>query len=178
MTSTALWVAIAAMVPLMGITAYLDARTLKIPNWIPIAALTIFVVTGSWGLPWQVFLWALGAGFAMLVLFFVLYTLLGAIGAGGALGAGDLKLTAALIPFIAWKDAVLMWLIYLVSMIVLAVFYGILWRRQKGRGRSDWESLNQSGLKFRKRTPPLGVSIAGSMIVYPTLLGMRDLGLL
>lgn len=164
------------MVPLMLVTAYLDARTLKIPNWIPLSVLVVFCVTGLWGLPWQTFLWALGAGFALLVFFFILYTLLDAIGAGGNIGAGDVKLMAMLIPFIAWRDALTMSIIYLVAVALLAVVYAILWRRQEGREESAWASLNQTGKRFRKRTPPMGVSMSAAMLAYMILLGGRDLG--
>lgn len=168
----ALWLAIAAMVPLMLYTAWSDLKFLKIPNWIPLTALAIYCVTGLWGLPWQTFLWGLGAGFGLLVFFFILYTVLDAIGAGGNIGAGDVKLLSALVPFISWHDSFVVLIIYTVSVVVLAVAFTLLWRR---KAPSTFASMQQQGRKLRRKTAPMGVSIAGTMIAYLGLLGYRAL---
>ena len=55
----ALWVAFAAMVPLMVLTAWWDLKFLKIPNNLVIAVLGTFVIVGLWGLPLETFAWRL-----------------------------------------------------------------------------------------------------------------------
>lgn len=176
LTGAPLWVAIVTMVPLMIFTAIWDARTLKIPNWIPLAAVAIYVATGLWGLDLETFLWGLGAGFGVLVLFFLMYSALYYAGVGGV-GAGDLKLMSAMVPFIALNDAFIVLVIYTIATVLLALVFAVLWARQAKRTEdSAWESLNQTGQRFRKRTPPVGVAIAAAMLIYLTLLALRDLG--
>jgi len=178
LSSPALWAAIATMVPLMVFTAYWDAKTLKIPNWIPLTALAIYVATGLWGLALETFLWGLGSGLAVLVFFILLYALLEAVG-GGGVGAVDLKLMAALVPFIAFRDAFVVLVVYTAATVILAVVFSMLWARQSRKGtESGWASINQTGRTFRKRTPPVGVAIAATMVVYLALLGLRDLGII
>lgn len=178
LTGAPLWVAIVTMVPLMVFTAIWDARTLKIPNWVPLTALVIYVVTGLWGLEIETFLWGLGTGAAVLVLFFALYTFLYYAGAGG-IGAGDLKLMSAMVPFVAMQDAFIVLLIYTGSTILLALVFAVLWARQAKRDEdSEWLSLNQTNQRFRKRTPPVGVAIAATTIFYMVLLGLREVGAL
>ncbi|MEM9138673.1 MAG: prepilin peptidase [Pseudomonadota bacterium] len=166
----ALWVAIAAMVPLMLYTAWSDVTELRIPNWIPLAALGIYCVIGLWGLPFELFLWGLGAGFGVLAFFFALYALLDMLGAGGNIGGGDVKLISALVPFISWHDALVVLVIYTVSVIALAIVFTVLWRRNAA---SSWASLQQQGRRYRRKTAPMGVSIAATMIAYLCVLGYR-----
>lgn len=176
LTGAPLWVAIVAMAPLMIFTAIWDARTLKIPNWIPVLAVVIYVVTGLWGLDSETFLWGLGAGVGVLVLFFLLYSALYYAGVGGV-GAGDLKLMAAVVPFIALKDAFVVLIIYTLATVLLAAVFAVLWARQAKRDKdSAWLSLNQTGQRFRKRTPPVGVAIAATMLIYSGLLALREVG--
>ena len=59
LTTPALWVAFAAIVPLMALAAWSDLRTLKIPNKLVLLMLAVFLVTGFWGLPTETFLWRL-----------------------------------------------------------------------------------------------------------------------
>lgn len=169
----ALWVAIATLVPLLLYTAWSDVKTLKIPNWIPLCVLVIYLVTGIWGLPLDVFLWGLAAGVITLVAFIILYAVVDAMGLGG-IGAGDLKLLAAVIPFMSGKDLLMLLVLYFIAVMVVWLIFTIVWARKKRE--SSLASLNQEGTKYGRRTPPMGVAIAGAMIAYMVILGLRALG--
>ena len=93
----ALWVAFAAMLPLMVWAARSDLKTLKIPNVTVLAVLGVYLVTGLWGLPTDIFVWRLLHGFGVLVIGFVAFSV-------GFIGGGDAKMAAALTPFIVPAD--------------------------------------------------------------------------
>ncbi|MEM7056283.1 MAG: prepilin peptidase [Pseudomonadota bacterium] len=171
----ALWLVIATMVPLLLYTAWSDLKTLKIPNWIPLLILVIYLITGFWGLSLEVFLWGLGAGVITLVAFILLYSLLDVMGIGG-IGAGDLKLLAAVVPFMFARDLLMILIFYFIAVMAVWMTFTILWRRKKGE--SSFASLNQEGTKYGRRTPPMGVAIAGAMIAYLIVMGLRAQGAL
>lgn len=171
----ALWVVIATMVPLLLYTAWSDIKTLKIPNWIPLAILVIYLITGLWGLPLDVFLWGLGAGVITLIVFIVLYGVLDSMGVGG-IGAGDLKLLAAVIPFMFASDLLMILIFYFIAVMAVWIVFTIAWKRKKHE--SSLASLNQEGTRYGRRTPPMGVAIAGAMIAYLVVMGLRAQGVL
>lgn len=163
MSTPALWVAFAAMVPLMLFTAWNDIKNLRIPNWIPLAVLAIYVVTGLWGLALEPFLWGLAAGVIALVIGFVIYTLIDTF-AGGTLGAGDVKLLAALIPFVDTVHALEALIIYTVTIMGFSILFLIVWGFRKNR--TGLKSLDQSGRKVLKVASPFGVALALTAIIY------------
>lgn len=170
----ALWVTIVLMVPMLFYTAWSDLKTLKIANWMPLTIVGIYIVTGVWGLPLDVFLWGLAAGFITLAGFILFYYLLDLMGIDG-IGAGDLKLLAAVVPFMFGKDLMLLLVLYFIAVMILWITFTILWKRQ--RRESSLASLNQEGTKYGRKTPPMGVAIAGAMIVYLVILGLRSQGI-
>ena len=124
----ALVVAAAGLLPIMVTIAYFDLRDLRIPNWSVLAVLGVFLATGSWGLPFDVFLWRLLYGVIAFALGFALYSV-----AAGQVGAGDLKLLAVLVPFIAGASAVPFMLVYALLSIVGLGVYLLAQARLKGR---------------------------------------------
>ena len=66
MDTYALMAATAAMAILMILVTWFDLKQLRIPNWSVLAVLGVFVVTGLWGLPIDVFAWRLLAGVIVL----------------------------------------------------------------------------------------------------------------
>ena len=161
METNALAVATAAMAVLMAITAWFDLKALRIPNWCVLAVLGLFLVTGLWGLPLDVFAWRLLHAAIVLVLGFALYTV-----AGGHVGGGDIKMIAALTPFIPGVD-----LGFVLIVFVVLSFAGLLvhrlvraWLRERKTG---WAALDQ------RRFFPVGLLLGGTIMVY---LGMELAG--
>lgn len=154
METSALAAATAAMAVLMAVTAWFDLKALRIPNWCVLAALGIFLVTGLWGLPLEVFAWRLLHGVIVLFLGFGLYMV-----AGGQVGGGDIKMIAALTPFIAGSDVglvlVLFALLALVGLLVQRLARAMLRERKTG-----WAALDQ------RRFFPVGLLLGGTIMIY------------
>ena len=108
-----------------------------------------------------------------MVIFIIFYTALDYMGIGGV-GAGDLKLLAALMPFMFARDLLTLLILYFIAVMALWISFSILWKRQKTE--SSLASLNQQGTKWGRRTPPMGVALAGAMIVYLGMMGAGALG--
>ena len=72
------------------------------------------------------------------------------------------------------KDLLLLLVLYFIAVMILWITFTFLWKKQ--RRPSSLASLNQEGTKYGRKTPPMGVAIAGAMIVYLVILGMRAQG--
>ncbi|MEM6622444.1 MAG: prepilin peptidase [Pseudomonadota bacterium] len=163
MDTTALWLAFAALVPLMVYTSWHDLKYLTIPNWISLACVGIYVATASWGLAFETFLWGLGGGVIALVLGFVLYSILHSVGLA-AIGAGDLKLISALVPFMWWRDAAEILLIFTIVIWIFLIFFVIAWKRIKRA--SNFAAMSQDEKKTFKLASPFGISLAATILIY------------
>lgn len=154
METPALAVATAAMAVLMAVTAWYDLKALRIPNWCVLAALGIFLVTGPWGLPLDTFGWRLLHGVILLVLGFGLYTI-----SSGHVGGGDIKMIAALTPFVPGSAVgfvlIVFALLSLVGLILHRFARGILRDRKTG-----WAALDQ------RRFFPAGLLLGGTIMIY------------
>ena len=137
MTTEALVVAAAGIVPLMAVIARYDLKELRIPNWTVLAAVAIYLATASWGLPIDIFLWRLGHGVIALLLGFVLYQLV-----GGSIGGGDLKLIAALTPFVAGQDVGFVLIVYVVASFAGLILHRFVHAMLRGR-ETGWTALDQ-----------------------------------
>ena len=154
----ALWLAIAAMLPLMALTAWYDLKHLRIPNWLALAVLGVFLVAGLWGLPLEAFLWRLGAGAAVLVAGFALF-------AAGLVGGGDAKMAAALAPFVAAEDVPALLLLY--AAVTLALLLLLRLAMHLARHRSTgWRAIDQASRPARERVFPMGLIFAIAVTVY------------
>ena len=154
MATSALAVATAAMAVLMAITAWYDLKALRIPNWCVLAALGIFLATGSWGLPLDVFGWRLLHGVIVLVLGFGLYTI-----SSGHVGGGDIKMIAALTPFVPGSAVG-----FVLILFALLSFVGLLLHRfargMIGDRKTGWAALDQ------RRFFPVGLLLGGTIMIY------------
>jgi prepilin peptidase CpaA len=154
METTALAVATAAMAVLMGITAWYDLKYLRIPNWCVLAALGIFLVTGPWGLPLDVFGWRLLHAVIVLVLGFGLYTV-----SSGHVGGGDIKMIAALTPFVPGSAVG-----FVLILFALLSFVGLVALRfakaMVGERKTGWAALDQ------RRFFPVGLLLGGTIMIY------------
>ncbi len=154
----ALWFAIAAMLPLMMLTAWFDLKHLRIPNGLVLAVLAVFLVAGLWGLPLETFLWRLGAGLAVLVAGFALF-------AAGLIGGGDAKMAAALAPFVAWADVPPLLVLYTVVTIVLLLVLRLAMQLAR-HGETGWRAIDQYKRPARERVFPMGLIFAITITLY------------
>ena len=154
METPALIAATAVMAVLMGLAGWFDLKALRIPNWCVLAVVGLFIVTGLWGLPLDIFAWRLLHGVIVLFVGFGLYSI-----SGGNIGGGDIKLIAALTPFIAGKDLLFVLLVFAVlsfsGLLVHRLIRGLLRDRKTG-----WMALDQ------KRFFPAGLLLGGTIMIY------------
>ena len=166
----ALWVAFAAMVPLMVLTAWWDLKFLKIPNNLVIAVLGTFVIVGLWGLPLETFAWRLMYGVIALVFGFGLFAL-------GGIGGGDAKMAAVLVPFAAPSDAASILLIYAVLTFVLLMVLRLIMQMVRHR-ETGWLALDQLNKPARERVFPMGLIFGATILVYLSAATADSLGLI
>ena len=164
----ALWLAIAAMLPLMAATAWYDLKFLRIPNWLVLAVLCVFLVAGLWGLPFESFLWRLLAGATVLAAGFALF-------AAGLIGGGDAKMAAALTPYVAAEDVPALLLLY--AAVTLALLLVLRLAMQLARHRpTGWRAVDQYARPARERVFPLGLVFAIAITLYLLAQGLRATG--
>jgi prepilin peptidase CpaA len=154
----ALWLALAAMVPLMALCAWYDLKSLRIPNWLVLSVFGVFLVTGSWGLPGDIFAWRLAQGAIVLAVGFLLFL-------PGFVGGGDAKMAAALAPFVAVQDALGVLILYAVVTLVLllALRLAMQFARHQTTG---WMAVDQYARPARERVFPMGLIFAITIVVY------------
>ena len=148
----------AAVLPLSVIAGLSDLRTMKIPNWISIALIAAFLVIGLIFLPFETFLWRIAAGLIALFLGFILNAI-------GAMGGGDAKYLAAIMPYVAFETISDFFFILAISMLATLLLHRIAMRigfiRRATEGWASWEA----GRYF-----PMGISIATGIVTY---LGLK-----
>lgn len=154
MATPALAAATAAMAVLMALTAWFDLKALRIPNWCVLAVLGLFLVTGLWGLPLELFGWRLLQGVIVLVVGFGLYTV-----SGGHVGGGDVKMIAALTPFIAGPDVGFVLLVFALLSLVGIVLHRTARAFLRER-KTGWAALDQ------RRFFPVGLLLGGTIMIY------------
>jgi prepilin peptidase CpaA len=160
----ALWFAIAALLPLMLLTAWYDLRHLRIPNWLAFCVLAVFLVAGLWGLSVEAFLWRLGAGAVVLAAGFALF-------AAGLIGGGDAKMAAALAPFVAADDVAALLLLYAVVTLVLLLVLRLAMQLARHR-RTGWQAVDQYARPARERVFPMGLIFAITIMLYLLAAGL------
>jgi prepilin peptidase CpaA len=154
----ALWFAIAAMLPLMLLTAWYDLKHLRIPNWLALLVLATFAVAGPWGLPLETFLWRVAAGAAVLGVGFALF-------AAGLIGGGDAKMAAALAPFVAGEDVPALLLLYAVVTLGLLLLLRLAMQLAR-HGATGWRAVDQYSRPARDRVFPMGLILAVTITIY------------
>lgn len=154
MDTGALAVATVVMGVLMGLIAWFDLKQLRIPNWTVLGVIALFLVTGLWGLEFSTYLWRILHGVIVLFVGFALYQF-----AGGHVGGGDIKLIAAMTPFIAGKDLLFVLTAFAVLSIVGIMLHKFARSRLKER-TTGWAALDQ------KRFFPAGLLLGGTIMIY------------
>lgn len=157
----ALIAATAAMAVLMVLAGWYDLKELRIPNWCVLAVVALYVVTGAWGLDFDVFAWRFLHGVIALFVGFGLYTI-----SGGNVGGGDVKMIAALTPFVAGSDVGFVLIVFALTsfagLMILRFIRGLLRDRNTG-----WAAFDQ------KRFFPAGLLLGATIMIY---LGMELAG--
>jgi len=139
-------VIVALMVPLMVAIAISDLKTLRIPNRMVLAVFVIFLVTSlpggpaglDWGLPWETFLWRLAYAVLAFGAGFLLY-----IVAGGRVGGGDLKLIAAIAPFL-YAGNLEGFLVSYAAVCLIGLLLHFMARKLVLSGDTGWRALDQT----------------------------------
>jgi prepilin peptidase CpaA len=167
-TTPALWVTFAAMLPLMAMASYTDLKTLKIPNTLVLAVLGVFIVTGLWGLPFDIFLWRLLAGVIVLVIGFVLFSI-------GAIGGGDAKMAAALAPLVVPGDFMRLALLYAIVTFLMLMVLRLVMQVYRHED-SGWLSVDQLKKPPRERVFPLGLILGLTITIYLGAHTVQSLG--
>lgn len=152
----------AAYVALVLYGAWSDARSLRIPNWVSLALLGLFVPTALVaGLGLEAVAWHVAAGALLLVVGIALF-------AFGLFGGGDAKLLAAVALWVGWSD--LLPLIFAVALVGGVLSLAVILLR-KGLGLwPQWLVKSAGGLFTPNKAVPYGIAIAiGAMIVVPRM---------
>lgn len=154
MDTTALLISIVGLVPLMVYMIYSDMKYMKIPNWLSLSVLGVFLATGSWGLPLEVFVWRLAHGGIVFGLGYLLYRF-----AEGRVGAGDIKLIAAFTPFIPGSHiAFILMGFAIISFLTLAAF--MVARKYLHNENSTWKAFAQRSFV------PAGVILGLTVMIF------------
>jgi len=153
--SSALWF-LPFVVPIAIWAALSDMKTMKIPNIAVLALFGVFVIVGLITLPLDQYLWRFLHLAVILVVGFILSTL-------GLIGAGDAKFAAAMAPFVALGDGVMMGYLFSASVVVAFVTHRLFQRSKVFRKLTpDWKSWDNKDF-------PMGFALGGVMILYLAL---------
>lgn len=154
METPALIVATVGLIPLMVLAAWYDLKYLLIPNWLVLCVVALYLVTGSWGLPLETFLWRLLYGFVFLFVGFGIFSV-----SNGKVGGGDMKMIAALIPFIVPGDAGYLLLVLSVAAVFGLMIHRMIYAMRRGQDLG-WVALDQK-IYF-----PVGLLIGVTICIY------------
>lgn len=149
---TALWF-LPFVLPICLYVAFTDMAQMRITNQAVIVLAAIFVVLGVFLLPFQTYLWHLGAMVVVLVLGIVL-------NAAGALGAGDAKFAAAAVPYIALGDLGLLMVLFMAALLAAVVTHRGIKHTPLRQLAPHWTSWDK-GKKF-----PMGLALGATLAIY------------
>ena len=126
---------------------------MKITNKAVIALVVVFVVVGFFLMPWNDYLWRLGALILVLVVGMIL-------NAAGARGAGHAKFIAAASPYIALGDLRLVIAIFMATLLAAAATHRVVRLTPLRHLAPNWESWER-GKKF-----PMGFALGPTLAIY------------
>lgn len=151
-TTFASWV-LPLVLPLCLYVAYTDLARMKITNVAVLALLAVFLVAGLILLPFDTYLWRLGA---------VLITLLVGIvlNAAGVMGAGDAKFIAAGAAYVSLGDVQFLTVLFMATLLGAFVTHRLIKLSPLRRFAPGWESWDR-GRKF-----PMGLALGPCLALY------------
>ncbi len=134
-----------------------DLREMRIPNRAVLALLAAFIAIGVFLLPPETLAWRLGQGLAVLAIGFL-------FNMAGLLGAGDAKFAAAMAPFVAPADALLVLMVFAgltaISLVLHRLALVVPGLKAQLAKWASWQRLREF---------PMGVPLALTLIVYLAL---------
>ena len=142
--------------PIAAWVIWTDLSTMKIPNKAVLALIGVYAVVGALTLPLGVYAWSWLNLVVVLILGFVLSQT-------GGFGAGDAKFAAAMAPFVALGDVVVMLL--LLSGLAVATFLA----HRMARLVPAVRHATPGWVSWERRDFPFGIALAPSLIVYLAL---------
>jgi prepilin peptidase CpaA len=154
--------ALAALLPLLALSAASDLRHLRIPNRHVLLALALFAVTA----PLALTLPELGGRLAVAAVAFGLGFGLFAL---GLFGGGDVKLFPVLLLFIPMTDQILYLRLFSGALLVTCLGVAVL-QRLPQPSRPGWTSAQLKG------HVPVAVAMALSVVLYAALAARAMLG--
>jgi prepilin peptidase CpaA len=152
------WSVVVLTAPLLIWAAISDLKLMIIPNRISIGLVVVFVVWAALFLTPEDALWRAGAGVATLILGLGLVI-------AARMGGGDMKLLAAVAPFIAPERAGLAMVLLALCLMLLLPPLFITRRMLRGHAtETTWVAFRPGA-----RDVPMGVSIAVATMLYLVL---------
>ena len=151
-----IWAAtyLAATLPFCVVAGWSDLRFMIIRNWVSLCVFTVFIVLGFWVFPLSDLAFRIGIALVVFAVGFLLNQF-------GLMGGGDVKLIAAMTPFIAgaqWFDFVFG--IALWSLIIVGLHKLIAMSPLQQRWFADWKSFD-AGRRF-----PYGLPLALAFVSF------------
>lgn len=141
------------VLPICLYVAFTDMAQMRITNQAVIALALIFVVLGVFLLPFDAYLWRLGALVVVLIVGVILNS-------AGALGAGDAKFIAAGTPYVALGDLRMLMALFMATLLAAAVAHrGVKYTPLRNLA-PHWVSWAQ-GKKF-----PMGLALGPALAIY------------
>ena len=152
----ALWL-LPLAIPICIWVAWSDLKFMLIPNKAVIALLIVFLIMGLFAFSPYFYAWRWSHFVIVLVLGIV-------INAAGLAGAGDAKFAAAMAPFIARGDLILV-IILFAAILPAAYVTHRIFRSIPAMKRiaADWKSWGET------RKFPMGFALAGTLLAYLAL---------
>lgn len=143
------------LMPILVAAAYMDLRHMRIPNYLVLAAIAVFLVTAPF-VGWAELQWRLAAAGSVFLIGFVLFAL-------NLFGGGDVKMLSAVMLFIPSQSLQVFGLVFSASLL-LGILFILGLRATPVLQSSNWVSLQKAG------TLPMGISIALAGIAHPFVL--------
>ncbi len=151
--TTALWF-LPFVLPICVYVSWTDMKFMKIPNKSVLLLAAVFAVVGLVALPLDEYLWRYAHLGAILLLGFVMAS-------AGVVGAGDAKFAAAMAPFVAYPDLLLVMTLFAAVLLGAFAAHRIARRIPAVRAATpDWASWTE------KRDFPMGLALGGTLVFY------------
>lgn len=149
----AAWLLVAAL-PVSVWVAWSDMKFMLIKNLAVLALLAGFLVLGLLAFPVEEYLWR-WSHFAVVIVAGFLLT------AGGMIGAGDAKFAAAMAPYVALRDGLSFFMLFVAVLLVTFTAHRLM-RRSAAvrRATPDWVSWDET------RKFPMGLALSGALLSY------------
>lgn len=143
------------VVPICIYVAWSDMKYMKIPNKSVLALIAVFMVIGLIALPFEEYLWRYAHFAIVLTIGFFMSS-------ARLVGAGDAKFAAAMAPFIARPDVMLILTMFAAVLLGALAAHKIARRIPMVRAATpDWISWTVENKKF-----PMGLALTGTLTFY------------